>query len=58
MFNYLPTYRMKILLFANLRTEGRKLDDLLSSPITTCVIKLRWMRKAGHLARTAQKRNA
>jgi len=58
MFNDFPKYRMRILLFTNLRTEGRKLDDLLWSPITKCVIKLRWMRMAGHLTRTGQNRNA
>jgi hypothetical protein len=45
MFNDYPKYRMKILLFANLRTEGRKLDDLLSSPITKFVIRLRFDEK-------------
>jgi len=49
---------MKILLFSNLRTEGRKLDDLLSPPIAKWVIRLRWMRKTGHLARTGRNRNA
>ena len=58
MFNDLPKYHTKILFFENLRTEGRKLDDPFSSPITICVIKLKWMKKAGRLARTGQKRNA